>query len=225
MISVKEAQKIVLDHCKAINLGVEVVPFNLALGRVLAEGVLAAEPLPPFPASIKDGYAVISSDGAGVRQVVGASNAGNEPGQRLQSGQCIRINTGAPVPDGADCVIQVEDTKLVKATEDGREELEVEILKARIKGHDIRPVGSDIETGSIILPKGSAIGPAEVGLLATVGAIEVKVHRKPTVALLSTGNELQTPHDGELKPGYIRDSNKSTLLALIGNYSKLFEGS
>ncbi len=111
---------------------------------------------------------------------------------------------------------KVEDTKLIKTSEDGKEEAEIQILKAPSKGQDIRPQGSDIESGTVILFKGSMIGPAEVGLLATVGAVKVKVCKTPTVALLSTGNELQPPEAGDLKPGYIRDSNKTTLWALIG---------
>lgn len=90
----------------------------------------------------------------------------------------MRINTGGPVPRGADAVVQVEDTKLVKATEDGREELEVEILKAPTLNQDIRPVGNDIKSGEKILSKHSVIGPAEIGLLATVGALKITVFKR-----------------------------------------------
>ena len=92
-----------------------------------------------FAASIKDGYAVISNDKAGPRIVIGASNAGNKPeDQILQPGQCIRINTGAPVPPGADAVVQVEDTELIKTSDDGKEELEIKILSEPKPGQDIR---------------------------------------------------------------------------------------
>lgn len=218
MISVDEAQAIVLEECKKLPVKTEFIGFQDALNYILAQDVQAHDPLPPFQASIKDGYAVIASDGDGLRQVMGASNAGNAPKDKdLQAGQCIRINTGAPVPPGADAVVQVEDTELIKKSEDGQEELEIKILSNPQKGQDIRPIGSDIEQGSIILKKGSSIGPAEIGLLATVGATSVKVFRRATIALLSTGNELQNPQDQHLKPGFIRDSNKSTLIALIGN--------
>ena len=101
-----------------------------------------------FLASIKDGYAVISGDKAGLRKVIGASNAGNKPeDQKLQPGTCVRINTGAPVPPGADAVVQVEDTELTKASDDGKEELEINILSEPVSRQDIRPVGSDIEAG------------------------------------------------------------------------------
>ena len=108
------------------------------------------------------------------------------------SGECVRINTGAPVPAGADAVVQVEDTRLVRASEDGKVELEIEILSSPKPGQDIRPIGSDIALGSKVLPAGIRIGPAEVGLLAAVGAIQVEVYKRPTVALLSTGDEVNT---------------------------------
>ena len=102
-------------------------------------------------ASIKDGYAVISGDKAGLRKVIGASNAGNKPeDQKLQPGTCVRINTGAPVPPGADAVVQVEDTELTKASDDGKEELEINILSEPVSRQDIRPVGSDIQAGTLM---------------------------------------------------------------------------
>jgi gephyrin len=214
MITVQEAQAIVLHHCQN-PIGIEEISFRQALGRVLAEDVLAKDPLPPFPASVKDGYAVLSSDKAGTRIVIGSSNAGNSPGQVLQAGQCVRINTGAPVPIGADAVVQVEDTELTKKSDDGKEEFEIEILEAPTVGQDIRPIGSDIQDGSVVLSKGSILGPAEIGLLATVGSTRLKGFKKPIIALLSTGNELQDPDQADLKPGFIRDSNKTTLWSLL----------
>jgi len=219
MITVKEAQEIVLKHCKSFHQIPETINFMDSLNRILAEDVVARDPLPPFPASIKDGYAVIASDGIGLREVIGFSNAGTVPSDfELRSGYCVRINTGAPVPNGADAVIQVEDTELTKKSQDGTEELEINIVQTTpvLKGQDIRPLGSDIEKGSTVLNQGTTLGPAEIGILATVGATEIKVKKRPTIALLSTGNELQNPQDGrDLKPGYIRDSNKSTLMTLI----------
>ena len=220
MISVDEAQKIVLGQCSA--LGTMKIRFSEALGYVLAEDVFAADALPPFPASIKDGYAVIAADGLGRRIVLGSTSAGAKPDATAvadnQEGVCIRINTGAPVPAGYDAVVQVEDTKLLKSTADGKEEIEIQILKQPSVGLDIRSVGSDIQAGSKVLSKNSRLGPAELGLLATVGATEVSVFRRPIVGILSTGNELQDPHiksSLELGSGKIRDSNKTTLRALI----------
>jgi len=130
------------------------------LNRILAEDVVARDPLPPFPASIKDGYAVIASDGIGLREVIGFSNAGTVPSDfELRSGYCVRINTGAPVPNGADAVIQVEDTELTKKSQDGTEELEINIVQTTpvLKGQDIRPLGSDIEKGSTVLNQGTTL--------------------------------------------------------------------
>ena len=123
-------------------------------------------------------YAVITADGAGIRPVFGGSNAGSDPDLVLKPGQIMRINTGGPVPKGADAVVQVEDTKLIKATDDGREELEVEILKAPTLDQDIRPIGNDIRAGEKILQKHSVIGPAEIGLMATVGAMHIAVFKR-----------------------------------------------
>ena len=111
--------------------------------------------------------------------------------QKFVSGQCIRINTGAPVPAGADAVVQVEDTRLVRASDNGKTELEIEILYPPSPGQDIRPVGSDISLGSKVLSAKSRLGAAEVGLLAAVGAVEVEVFKLPKVALLSTGDEVK----------------------------------
>lgn len=198
-------------------LGTEYVYYRDALGKVLAQDVFAKDPLPPFPASIKDGYAVIAADGSGKRAVLGSSAAGQVPGgEPLQRGQCVRITTGAAVPAGADSVVQVEDTHLVHASADKTEELEINIMKIPQVGEDIRPLGSDIQAGQLVLAAGSILGAAELGLLATVGVTSVSVFRPPKVALLSTGNELQDPKEGEpLKAGHIRDSNKTTLLALL----------
>jgi len=229
MISVDQAQKMVLDQCSSMMreemgvrvLATEIVNFRNALGRVLCQEVTAKDPLPPFPASIKDGYAVIASDGAGVRQVRGEASAGASPDMApLVPGEVIRINTGAPVPPGADAVVMVEETKLVEATEEG-EEVKVEILTKKVEvGQDIRPVGSDIREGEVVLGRGALMGPGEVGLLAAVGVTEVQVAVAPKVAVLSTGNELQEPGES-LKPGHIRDSNKTTLITLL--QSKGFE--
>jgi len=222
MISVEQAQIIVIDNCKLLMkqvnglsmLDVEVVGYTDAIGRVLAEDVVAKDPLPPFPASIKDGYAVISADGVGVRTVRGESSAGYNPDLKpIGSGEIVRINTGAPVPPGADAVVMVENTKLIEASGDG-EELKVEILLSPTPGLDIRPVGSDIRVGEVVLRQGCTLGPSELGVLAAVGVTEVKVSRLPVVGILSTGNEIQDPSE-TLQPGHIRDSNKTTLKYLI----------
>ncbi|XP_044127566.1 gephyrin isoform X9 [Bufo gargarizans] len=190
-------------------------PITLyGMGRVLAQEVYAKDNLPPFPASVKDGYAVRAADGPGDRFIIGESQAGEQPTQTVMPGQVMRVTTGAPIPCGADAVVQVEDTELIRESDDGTEELEVRILVQARPGQDIRPIGHDIKRGECVLAKGTHMGPSEIGLLATVGVTEVEVHKFPVVAVMSTGNELLNPED-DLMPGKIRDSNRSTLLATI----------
>ncbi|XP_038583686.1 gephyrin b isoform X4 [Micropterus salmoides] len=184
------------------------------MGRVLAQDVYAKDNLPPFPASVKDGYAVRAADGPGDRFIIGESQAGEQPTHTVMPGQVMRVTTGAPIPCGADAVVQVEDTELLRESEDGTEELEVRILVQARPGQDIRPIGHDIKRGECVLAKGTHMGPSEIGLLATVGVTEVEVQKFPVVAVMSTGNELLNPED-DLHPGKIRDSNRSTLLATI----------
>ena len=187
MVTVAEAQAMVLAQCAAMMtkvegvsvLATEMVGYREAQGRVLCQDVAARDPLPPFPASIKDGYAVIAADGAGVRRVRGEASAGASPDMApLQPGEVVRINTGAPLPPGADAVVMVEETKLVAATKEG-EELEVELLSAVVAGQDVRPVGSDIRVGEVVVGRGAVLGPGEVGLLVAVGVTEVRVAAAP----------------------------------------------
>uniref|UniRef100_A0A8C1KE91 Gephyrin n=1 Tax=Cyprinus carpio TaxID=7962 RepID=A0A8C1KE91_CYPCA len=188
--------------------------YTDGMGRVLAQDVYAKDNLPPFPASVKDGYAVRAADGPGDRFIIGESQAGEQPTLTVMPGQVMRVTTGAPIPCGADAVVQVEDTELLRESEDGTEELEVRILVQARPGQDIRPIGHDIKRGECVLAKGTHMGPSEIGLLATVGVTEVEVQKFPVVAVMSTGNELLNPED-DLHPGKIRDSNRSTLLATI----------
>ncbi|XP_078515656.1 gephyrin isoform X3 [Lissotriton helveticus] len=195
-------------------LGTEIINYRDGMGRVLAQEVYAKDNLPPFPASVKDGYAVRAADGPGDRFIIGESQAGEQPTQTVMPGQVMRVTTGAPIPCGADAVVQVEDTELIRESDDGTEELEVRILVQARPGQDIRPIGHDIKRGECVLAKGTHMGPSEIGLLATVGVTEVEVNKFPVVAVMSTGNELLNPED-DLLPGKIRDSNRSTLLATI----------
>ena len=180
------------------------VPFEDAVGRVLAEAVFADGPMPPFAASAKDGYAVVAADGVGWREVVGEATAGRAPDVRVRPGTAARITTGAPLPDGADAVVMVEQTE---ASGD-----RVTIGRAVAPGADVRPAGQDYEAGALILAAGTPVGPAEVGLLASVGAVEAAVHGRPRVGVFSTGDEVVEPSERP-GPGRIRDSNRFTLVA------------
>lgn len=139
----------------------------------------------------QDGYAVMAVDGAGARKVMTVpATAGTMPNKlALTSGYCIRISTGAPIPMGADAVVQVEDTQLLSANENG-DEREILINTKPVFGQDIRVVGADVRRGDVILKEGSVLGPVELGLIASVGFKEVPVVRPPTVGILSTGTSL-----------------------------------
>lgn len=205
MIPVEEAQEQILARVQPLE-AIE-IPFDEALGFVLAEDIHAPEDMPPFPAAAKDGFAVIAGDTSRERRLIGEQMAGTSGGPRVELGTVVRITTGAPIPPGADAVVMVERTE----ERDGR----VTIHQTDIKpGDDIRPPGQDIQRGQVVLEKGTRLGPAEIGLLATVGQTRVRVHRKPSVAVISTGDELVEPTQTP-GPGQIRDSNRYTLAASV----------
>lgn len=208
MLPVPEALAIVMDHTDP--LPAETVTLSEAYGRVLTEDVAAADPLPPFRASIKDGYAVASADGPGDYPVAFEAYAGSQP-PVLQPGTVAYIGTGGPVPEGADAVVQIEDTATLPDAEDGSTRVRINL--AAQPGLDIRPVGSDMAAGAVVLPAGTRVNAAEIGILATVGAARVSVHQTPLVAVLSTGDEVQDVASGPLGPGQIRDANRDMLLA------------
>ncbi|KAJ4850811.1 calnexin Cnx1 [Turnera subulata] len=211
MISPQEALQIVLNV--APRLPPVTVPLHDALGKVLAQDIRAPDPLPPYPASVKDGYAVIASDGPGEYPVITESRAGTDGlGVTLTPGTVAYVTTGGPIPDGADAVVQVEDTENV-GDDSSSETKRVRILVQATKGTDIRPVGCDIEKDAVVLKSGERLGAPEIGLLATVGVVSVKVYPMPTIGVLSTGDELVEPTTGSLGRGQIRDSNRAMLLA------------
>lgn len=202
MIAFDEAVREVLR--RAAPLPVVERAFEQAAGQVMATAVRASEPLPPFPASTVDGFAVRAAEGAGWRRLAGEQFAGNAALGRLEAGEAARITTGAPVPSGADAVMMVEWSEEAE----GR----VRFDRSVAAGDFIRPVGSDIARGQVVVAPGTVIGPAEIGLLATIGATRVQVTRRPVLGVMSTGDELVEPHERP-GPGQIRDANRFSLMA------------
>ncbi|KAF7152686.1 hypothetical protein RHSIM_Rhsim01G0197500 [Rhododendron simsii] len=210
MIPAEEALQIVLRVAQ--RLPPVTVPLHEALGKVLAEDITAPDPLPPYPASVKDGYAVVATDGPGEYPIITESRAGNDGvGVTVTPGTVAYVTTGGPIPEGADTVVQVEDTEVIKG--DSIEAKRVRILVQTSQGVDIRPVGCDINKDDVVLKSGERLGAAEIGLLATAGVMIVKVYPSPTIAVLSTGDELVEPTTANLSRGQIRDSNRAMLLA------------
>jgi len=197
-------------------LGVERVALLDAAGRVLATPVASPLTLPAWDNSAMDGYAVRAADIERAREdtpvslrVLESVQAGEFPSKRVESGTAIRIMTGAPVPEGADSVVRVEDTN-------GAADVVV-ITSARDARRNIRPRGEDIQTGVVVLDRGASLGAAQIGVLASVGAASVDVHRRPRVAFMSSGDEivdLDRFHEA-LAGRKIVTSNSYTLHALI----------
>jgi molybdopterin molybdotransferase len=213
MISVEEALARILAEIQPLNK--TQVPLADALGLVLAEDVIAEENLPPFDNSAMDGFALLSKDsrprnGNPPRlRVTGGVAAGYIADHAVEEGSAMRIMTGAPVPPGADTVIQVELTR-----NDGPESKWVEILQEVAPGNNIRPAGEDMRKGETALQRGTEIGPWEIGILATLGYANVPVIRRPRVAILSTGDEIVDVGE-PLQPGKIRNSNGYLLEAAV----------
>ena len=200
-----EAKAIVLANARP--LPVESIPIEDAAWRVLAADVTATEDHPPFPAATMDGYAVLAADTSPWREIIGVQTAGSMIDVEVTDGYTVRITTGAPVPRGADAVVKVESTELA--------EDHVIIHQEDIaSGENIRPVGSDVRRGDLVLSAGTVLGPAELGLLAGMGMTPLPVTRRPRVSVLSTGDELVDPGEPVL-PGQIRDSNRFSLVAAL----------
>lgn len=218
MISVEEALERILAQIRALD--VIQTPLSEALGLVLAEDVVAQEDMPPFANSAMDGFALLSRDsqpraGQAPRlRVTGSVAAGYVADHGVEEGTAMRIMTGAPVPPGADSVIQVELTRSDSSRPEGEQSEEVEILQPIAPGNNIRPAGEDMRRGQTILRRGTEIGAWEIGVLATLGWATVPVTRRPSVAILATGDEV-IDVDEPLRPGKIRNSNSYLLEAAV----------
>ena len=218
MMLVEEALQRVLAAIEPLE-AVE-TPLEEALGLVLAEDVSAGLDIPPVDNSAMDGYAVRVEDIADARPdsprllpVIGEVAAGSPPGPPVQPGTAVRIMTGAPVPPGADAVVRFEDTDEEERRRHGTSLSEIGIMASPRRGMSIRRAGEDVRNGDVVLTKGTPLGPAHVGVLASLGRTTALVHRRPVVAILASGDEITAPGQ-ELLPGNIYDINTYSTQAL-----------
>ena len=200
-----EALETVLS--RSTRLETEWVTISDAAWRVLANDLVATENHPPFAAATMDGYAVLAADVSPWREVLGVQKAGALIDAEVTDGYTVKIMTGAPIPLGADAVVQVEHSAIV----DDHVVITQEIIK---EGENIRPIGVDIREGDLLVPAGTVLGPAEIGLVAGMGVNPVEVVRRPRVSVISTGDELVEPGQ-PLGPGQIRDSNSYSLMTAL----------
>ena len=218
LLSVQAAQDRLLSHIHPVET--ETLPLDWCAGRVLASSVVASD-LPPFNNSSVDGFAVSASDVKAATaerprllRVVADIPAGTYPTVRLKPDEAIRIMTGAPMPEGADAVVMVEDTDLDRHGSGMLLPRQVNVMRAVQAGENVRVRGMDVRMGSKVLFSGQRLRPQDLGMLAMLGVAQVDVFRKPRAALLSSGDELR-PVEGPLEPGKIRDTNTHTLGALM----------
>jgi molybdopterin molybdotransferase len=209
LISIDEARRRVLGAVRP--LAEEDVALEAALGRVLAEDVSSAIPVPPFDSSAMDGYAVAAGPPAEL-EVVDESRAGHPASVAVGGGTAVRISTGAAVPDGADAVVPVERTQPVRSGDAAVNG--VVRVPAIAAGENVRYAGEDVRAGDVVLQAGTVLGPAELGIAASVGRPALRCSVRPRVALLVTGDELTEPGQG-LRPGSIYSSNRFALAAQV----------
>jgi len=211
VITVEEAQERILSRISV--LGEERVELVRALGRVLAETAIAPRDIPAWPNSSMDGYALLAADTKGASgerpaclRLAGRVAAGGVAERALEPGEAFRIFTGAPLPDGADAVVPQEEI-----TEKGGIVL---VARSVAPGQFVRPRGEDMRAGETVLEAGRVLGPAEIGLLATLGRAQVSVVKRPVVGILSTGDEV-VELGGALGPSQIPNSNTYSLMAQV----------
>ncbi len=210
-LTVAEALSAVLSQVSV--LPSETVPLLEALGRVLAEPVLARDSLPPFANASMDGYALQGEDitqatpeHPAVLRVVGDVAAGAVPHMKVTGGTAVRIMTGAPLPDGADTVVPVEDTNEAWRERERPLPTAIHIQKSHAAGAYVRHPGEDVQAGQVVMAAGQVVRPAEIGILASLGVSRVAVVKRPKVGILATGDELIEVEE-PLQPGKIRNSN------------------
>lgn len=210
---IEEARRIFYEALPATRLPPEQVAVQKALNRILAEDVRAEISVPSFAKSAMDGYAVVAEDTFGsaptnpsLLKLVGESKIGESPKTIVEKGQTVTIATGAPVPQGANAVVMVENTKRLETGD-------VEIYAPVAPGENVSQVGEDVKQGTVVLEKGRKLKPPDLGLLVALGRGTVNVVQKPKVGVLSTGNELLDVSPGETAK--IADVNRPVLMAMV----------
>jgi molybdopterin molybdotransferase len=212
LLPFEEAIKVVVEHVTPID-SKEIIEIDEAGGRVLAEDIIASQNTPPFNRAAMDGYAVRAEDTLGASQdtpsvleMVGELHAGETTEVAVGAGQCIQIATGAMMPGGADAVVKVEDT----SCNNGR----IEIYKEVASFSDVSEKGSDIKAGEAVLNAGTYLDAGKIGVLASQGIEQVKVYKKPRVAIMPSGEEV-IELGKELKQGQLYDINTHTILSVV----------
>ena len=213
VLSPNAALNKLFDHLPR-HTAIETIDTADGLNRVLAETPIAPEPLPAFPRSTMDGYAVRAADTFGASEslpaylkMVGESPMGRAPSIEIGSGQAAIIHTGGMLPMGADAVVMIERTQKVN-------EVEIEVLRPVAPGENVLQVGEDVKPNEPLLPIGHRLRPQDLGGLMALGLTSIKVAKRPHVGILATGDEVIDPH-GTPQPGQVRDVNTYTLKGLI----------
>lgn len=210
VLSFDQAYDRVLRYCSAIEPpGIESVPLSGALGRVLAESITADRDFPPFPRSTRDGYAVRADDLANLPaslNVIGQIRAGGSFAGSVHPGEAVEIMTGAAVPNGADAVVMLEHVK--------HEESRLHVPRSIAAGENVVARGAEAKAGQELLSRGTRLDPAQISMGAAVGKAKIAVYKKPSVAVLATGDEL-VEADQSPAPQQIRNSNSYSLEAKV----------
>ncbi len=205
--SFRDARRVVIEQTLAARkLETEIVPLTEAAGRVIAEFVSADRDYPPVARSIRDGFAVRAADLPGTLDLIGEVRAGGEFAADVGAGQCVEIMTGAAVPKGADAIVMVE-----YATRDGGR---VSFDRRPAPREFINPAGAEARAGQAVMPAGFRLGFTQIALLATYGKTQVKVYRRPRVAILSTGDEV-VPVDATPSHTQVRNSNAHSVAVQV----------
>ncbi len=209
-----KALELFFDHLPPAAPEVEEISTRSAAGRVLASPAVAVEPLPGFARSTVDGFAVCAADTYGASDslpvylsMAGEVTMGQAPDFGLKRTQAALIHTGGMLPEGADAVVMVEMTQNTRPGE-------IEVMRAVAVGENILKAGEDVAPGSEVIPKGTLLRSMEIGGLAALGMMTIRVAGKPRIAILSSGDEV-VPPEQSLQPGQVRDVNSYTLAALI----------